>query len=293
MTEPTPPTAAAPLSQWLASAWAVEAETHRVEVEGAGVNYRRWRPASHAPRPGLVFVHGFMAHSHWWDHIAPHFLQGHDIIAPDFTGMGDSDRRTAYSRRQYARETIAAIRHAGLRDVTIVAHSFGSVSSLHAALQAPDLIRRVIVIDAFVFRPDRQDFDGSVPTERRYPTQEAALARYRLTPPGLWPVPEIIDYLSRHSLRQDGEAWTWKFDPLIHAGVDETGVRAELRGFSCPTDFIYGENSEIAGAEEAASFRANLPGSGVPVVVPLSHHHVMIEQPAALVAALQGLLSRP
>lgn len=132
---------------------------------------------------------------------------------------------------------------------------------------------------------------GERPVERRYPSPEAALARYRLTPPGLWPMAQIVDYLSRHSLREDAGEWTWKFDPQIQAGVEESGVRNELRGLTCPVDFIYGEYSEIVGEGEAAAFRANLPGSNMPVVVPLSHHHLMIEQPVGLVAALRGMLA--
>lgn len=33
--------------------------------------------------------------------------------------------------------------------------------------------------------------------------------------------------------------------------------------------------------------------SAVPVLIPLSHHHITIEQPVGLVAALYGLLAPP
>jgi pimeloyl-ACP methyl ester carboxylesterase len=280
----------APLAQWLAAAWAQEAAVHSVEVEGATVRYREWGVAG---KPGLAFVHGFLAHARWWDHIAPQFTDRYHVIAPDLTGMGDSDRRPHYSRRQFAREIIAALRDSGLTQVTLVAHSFGSVSALLAAQMAPDLIRRVIVIDAHVFRTDAEDRAEVVQSERRYATPEEAIARYRLKPAGMWPEPEIFSYLARHSLREVDGQWGWKFDPRLFAATHETGLRESLRGLNCPVDFIRAAHSEIVGDAEAAAFVANLPQCGEPVTVPLSHHHIMIEQPLALVSALNGLLAHP
>lgn len=288
----SPPASPTPLQAWLRSAWAQRADVRTVEVEGAHVRYREWGAGE--GRPGLVLVHGFLAHARWWDHIAPHFAQRYHVIAPDFTGMGDSDRRPEYSRRQYARETMAAIADAGMRGATIVAHSFGAVSSLLAAKLAPDRIVRAIVIDAHVFRPEDDGQGGrDVEPEKRYPTREDALARYRLMPPGEWPDPDIVSYLAEHSLREFADGWGWKFDPETFRSVHKERVRDEIKGLTLPVDFIHAQNSEIVGQSEIASFRTHLPTCRSIVTVPVSHHHVMIENPTGLVAALEGLLANP
>src|SRR5690606_1253678 len=126
---------------------------------------------------------------------------------------------------------------------TIVAHSFGTVSSLLAAKLAPDVIGRVIVLDAFVFRPALSDMpDNRIQPEKRYATREEALARYRLKPPGLWPVPQIVAYLALHSLRETDGQWGWKFDPQTFACIETEGLRDELRGLAMPVDFIRAAN---------------------------------------------------
>ena len=280
-----------PLQNWLARAWAHTATVREVAVEGATVRYREWGAGS--DKPGLVFVHGFLAHARWWDHIAPHFADRFHVIAPDFTGMGDSDRRPEYSRRQYGRETLAAIGDAGLRDTSIVAHSFGSVSSLYAAKLAPDRIRRAIVIDAHVFRGEDSGPGRDVEPEKRYPSREAAIARYRLMPPGEWPDPDITAYLAHASLREHVDGWGWKFDPETFRSVHKERVRDEVRDLPLPIDFIRAENSEVVGEAEVAAFLAGAPGCAAPVTIPASHHHIMIEQPLALVSALNALLANP
>lgn len=285
-----PEPAPSPLSQWLETAWSRQAGVRAVDVEGATIRYRDWgdRPAG---GPGLLFAHGFLANARWWDHIAPHFADRHHVIAPDFSGMGDSDRRAEYSRRQYAREILAVLDDAGMTGATIVAHSFGAISSLLAATMAPTRIGRVIVLDAFVFRPESPALPTRVETEKRYATREEALARYRLRPAGLWPVPEIVAYLARHSVREAEGMWGWKFDPAIFATIDREEVRDELRGLPTPVDFIHAAHSEVVDEAALATFVANMPRCGTPVTVPLSHHHLMIEQPVALVTALDGLLA--
>ncbi|WP_338465563.1 alpha/beta hydrolase [Novosphingobium sp. ZN18A2] len=286
-----------PLREWLEYGWSQEAAIGEVEVEGAVARYRVWgRGAGDQDRqkPGLVFAHGFLAHAHWWDHIAPHFSAEYTPIAVDFTGFGDSDRRPSYSRMQYGREIAAAAANEGVGTIDLVAHSFGSLSALYIASQRPDLVRRVVIVDAHVFREERPRAprEGG-PQERFYQSREEALARYRLVPPGAWPHPDILAYFARHSLRESEQGWNWKFDPAIVTRMAEEPMREALHGLRVPVDYIHASRSEIAGSEEIEAFRRALPTCGTPVTVELSHHHIMIEQPVALVAALKGLLANP
>jgi len=265
----------------------------RVSVEGAEIAYRDWG-APPGSRGGIVFVHGFLAHARWWDHVAPHFADRYHAVANDLSGMGDSGRRDTYSREQFAREILAVIRDAGLGRATIVAHSFGSLSSLYAAKLAPELIERVIVLDAHMFRTEAEPLSEEILPPKRYATREEALARYRLKPPGRWPVPEVLDYVARHSLEElAGGGWGWKFDPRIFGQINSAALRQAVRGVTAAVDFIHAECSEVVGPEQLAAVVANLPNCGAPVTVPLSHHHLMLEQPLALIAALDALLANP
>lgn len=276
---------------WLESAWAQEAEVRAVEVEGATVRYRGWNLAA-TEQPGLVFVHGYMAHARWWDHIAPRFANRYRVIAPDFTGMGDSERRPEYSRRQFAREILAAADHAGLDRLTIVAHSFGAATTLYACSIATDRVARAIVIDAHIFRAER-DAEMEVRPERFFTTREEAEDRFRLVPSGMWPDPDVLAYITRHAVVETPNGWTWKFDPASRPSIDRDKFRDELRNLPTPIDYIYGDRSEIVGIEAIMAMLTNAPTCGMPVAIPLCHHHVMIEQPAALVTALDALLSQP
>lgn len=279
------------LQAWLDQAWKQEAEVRNVEVEGAQVSYRAWG-LDQTDKPGLILVHGVLAHARWWDHIAPSFADRFRVVALDFTGMGDSARRPTYSRPQYARELAGVARHAGLRNGVLVAHSFGATPALYAALHFPDLFERVIAIDARVFRehtgkhlPGRQ--------ERIYATREEAVSRYRLIPPSAGLHPDILGYVAWHSVAPSSDGWRWKFDPETIDPVDRWGMVDEMRFKPLAVDLIYGGESSFMTAENIANFLHHMPDCGAPVEIPLANHHIMLEQPAALIAAINGLLARP
>jgi pimeloyl-ACP methyl ester carboxylesterase len=280
-----------PIARWLQKAWSHIPDVREVECEGAAIRYRAWGlDATH--RPGLMFMHGFRAHARWWDHIAPHFADRFRVVAQDFTGMGDSGRRAAYSRRQFAREILAVAEHAGFENPVLVAHSFGGATAMLACKMAPARVARVIVIDGHIFPPTIEAAPVQPTPERVYSSREEALARYRLIPPGEWPDPNVLAYIAEHSLRRGEHGWTWKFDNALLTALGHDLIRAEIRNLETPMDFIHAENSELVQAPELKLVVENSPSCGRIVTLPLSHHHVMIEQPVGLVAALNGLLAR-
>lgn len=285
--EPADPAFAA-LGDWLDRAWAQTPELRDVVVEGARIACRCWGGDDPA-KPGLVLVHGYRASACWWDHIAPHFARDYRVVAFDFSGMGDSDWRDAYSYASHAAELLGVIDALGFARPAVVAHSFGTVVSLYAARVAPERFSRFILVDGY------PSVTSPVPERPQhfYPDRAAVRARYRLIPPGRWPEPRIMAYLAERSWRQTPEGWTWKFDAGAAPWVNHEERPADLGDVTVPVDFVYAELTEIIPAERLARIRDWLPSCRASVMVPLSHHHVMIEQPLALVAVLNALLAVP
>src|SRR5262249_30582142 len=58
-----------------------------------------------------------------------------------------------------------------------------------------------------------------------------------------------------------------------------------------PLDFVCGEKSAIVPAWRALRTVDCVPRARGPVVIPQAHHHVMLDQPLALIATLRALLA--
>jgi len=275
---------------WVQANWAQAPETFHLTVEGASIACRGWNLDA-ADLPGIVLVHGFRAHAEWWDHIAPALTARHRVVAFSMSGMGDSGWREAYSRRQWGREALVVATALRFTPTTIIAHSFGVMGCLLAAKDSPDQVRRLIVIDSGI--PDLDAGDHRIPTSygRTYPDAETAIDRFRLVPPGRWPHPSILAYIAHTSVVELEDGWTWKFDPRLAASLNEEVYIDSMVGVPVPVDVIRGEHSEVMQGGHVGRLRRFCEDMGDEIVIPASHHHIPIEQPASLTAALLGLLA--
>jgi pimeloyl-ACP methyl ester carboxylesterase len=260
-------------------------------VEGATLCARTWG-LDRSDLPGLLLVAGFGAHAAWWDHVGPRFTDRFRVAALDLSGMGDSGRRKAYSYAQHAREMLATLDILGFERASIVGHSYGGTTTLIACRLGPERIGRAVIVDTAILLPEQPDNVHPAYKRRLYPTREAALARFRLVPPGGWPDPDIFAYIAEHSVCEGPDGWTWKIDPMMSDSLNAESYRHLHRDIAVPLHFIHGECSEIVGPELVHRIPGLFPTSlSRSVGVPLSHHHIMIEQPVAFVATLGALLS--
>jgi pimeloyl-ACP methyl ester carboxylesterase len=291
-----------PAPKWFDEVIAIKPEEHYIDVAGAKIHYLRWGDRS---RPGLLLVHGNGAHAHWWDFIAPFMARDYNVAAMDLSGMGDSDwRLDRYSIELFAREEMAVCEHAGMFDVgeppIIAAHSFGGFVTMMTGSLYGDQLAGTVIIDSPVNPPDRPGGPpkrDSFKPHNIYPTMAAALARFRLMPPQGCDNLYIVDYIARHSLKEvpmpDGSVtgFSWKFDPAIWQRFTIGDTSERLKSTKCRIAVFRGEHSLLL-PPSIGEYMFNLLGRAAPVVeIPQARHHIMLDQPLALVAALRALLA--
>jgi pimeloyl-ACP methyl ester carboxylesterase len=280
---------------WFSAALASPSQSRYASVHGALLHYRCWS-MERADLPVLVLLHGFRAHARWWDFIAPFFAGNYRVIAPDFSGMGDSEGRAVYDSATFAADITGLLEVLGLTQVTAVGHSYGGSRLLRACADAPSLFRHAVLVDSYVL------FEGeagpSLPRKllgsRSYPDFASAYARYRLMPDQTNALPFLVDYIARHAMRETADGWRWKFDPDMAAtGYREPDGATLLASIGIPVGFIHGQHSAVVTAERAARTVAGLRYGRGPVTIPYGQHHLMLDQPLALVSALRALLAEP
>ena len=315
----TPPSPA-----WFRDAIAIEPERSIVRVEGADIELLAWGERG---KPGLIFVHGNSAHADWWSFIAPLLAEDFRVAALSLSGMGASDWRENYSFETFAEETWACAKAAGLYEADqkpiYVGHSFGGSQVYYSARAYPDRMKAAILVDTgFGGPPPRMmeqqreareaaakaAADEKVANEgfrqaqqrrtpnRVYPTIEAALARFRFMPPQSCTNFYIADFIARRSLKRapladgSGEGWTWRFDPFLFGKLDRTAMQDLPEVPGAPLVHIYGARSNVMKRSREGQ-PDPLPDDIPHIIIPDSDHHIMIDQPLALVSALRGVLA--
>jgi pimeloyl-ACP methyl ester carboxylesterase len=280
---------------WFETAVTTAPESAFVTVDGARIHYLRWGDRK---RPGLLLVHGNAAHAYWWSFIAPYLASEYNVAAMDLSGMGDSDWRAAgYSMEGFVQEQLAVCEDAGMfapdEPPIIVAHSFGGFVTMLTGALYGDRLAGTVIVDSPVNPPDRPGGPPKrvIKPHNIYPTMAAALARFRLMPPQACDNLYLVDWVGRRSLKAVEGGFTWKFDPAIWQRFSIGDTAARLKATKCRIAIFRGEKS-ILMPPEIGDYMFNLLGREAPVVtIPEARHHVMLDQPLALVAALRALLA--
>jgi pimeloyl-ACP methyl ester carboxylesterase len=97
--------------------------------------------------PEIVLIHGGAQNAHTWDTVA--LALDRPLVAIDLPGHGHSDHRDdgPFGPRENAVDVAVAIRALAPDAAMVVGMSLGGLTSIALAAHAPDLVRRLVLVD--------------------------------------------------------------------------------------------------------------------------------------------------
>ncbi|GAJ85362.1 hypothetical protein NBRGN_091_00780 [Nocardia brasiliensis NBRC 14402] len=184
-------------------------------VNGIHMHYRRAGSGS-----ALVLLHGWPQTGYCWRRVLPALTERHTVIAPDLRGYGHTDKpTTGYDKRTMAADAAALLESLGFDTAAVVGHDRGARVAHRWALDRPDQITKLAVLDI-------------IPTRETWRRMDAALGRrffhwfFHLQPD----LPErLVGHDISGYLRYFFETWTVNRHGLPGEAIDEY-----IRAFSTP-----------------------------------------------------------
>ena len=126
-----------------------EAFTHRrIATSGAVINLRHGGSG-----PPVLLLHGHPQTHAMWHRIAPRLARRYTLVCADLRGYGDSSKpptdpdHEPYSKRAMARDQVEVMRQLGFERFTVVGHDRGGRCAYRMALDHPERVRGVAVLD--------------------------------------------------------------------------------------------------------------------------------------------------
>jgi epoxide hydrolase 4 len=102
--------------------------------------------------PPVVLLHGFPEFWYGWKHqIGPLADAGYRVVAPDQRGYADSEKPrpvSAYGLDTLADDVAGLIASLGVPPAAAVGHDWGGIVAWWLAIRRPDLVRRLVVLNA-------------------------------------------------------------------------------------------------------------------------------------------------
>lgn len=290
-----------PAPSWFDEAIAQAPERSLTDVRGAAIETLAWGERG---KPGLLFLHGNGASADWWSFIAPFFADTHHVAAFSMSGMGGSSWRDKYSYDIYVDEALAVAEATGLfaspAKPVVIGHSFGAFITAGIVGRAGSGIGGAMMLDGpflgSAARKRGREMRGPPRPKRIYDTLEQALSRFRFAPDQGCENLFIADWIARSSIRtfrraDDSIGYTWCFDPHRFTGFLHGNPANDLLAAQCPLAVIGAARSAFVTQGRMQELAPHLPKGSPLVVMADSDHHIMADQPLALVAAIRMQLA--
>lgn len=251
-----------------------------------------WLHAGTPGKPKLLLIHGTPGSAMTWSELifgVPGFdglLRDFDIYALEMIGHGSArSKLSKYSFQACADYIHGFLDSQDLRNVCIVGQSYGGEFAWRAALDAPDRITRVVLVDSAGM--PRND-DEWLPEEVKlrdwpgaslgYLLNSRERIRGALRPHFQTPVAdERVEEMFLNCDNSDN------WGAVVDLARDENGTRStELSKLTQPTLLVWGERDiAYAVARFARRFEAAIPASRL-VQIPDCGHYPQEERPAEL-----------
>ncbi|MBQ1011678.1 alpha/beta hydrolase [Micromonospora sp. M51] len=119
-----------------------------IETPGATIHGRRGGSG-----PPVLLLHGIPETHLMWHKVAPRLAEKYTVVATDLRGWGDSGTPPStsdhepYSMRAIARDQIEMMRILGYQQFRLVGHDRGARCAYRLALDEPDAVTRLAVMD--------------------------------------------------------------------------------------------------------------------------------------------------
>ncbi|NNU16210.1 alpha/beta hydrolase [Parvularcula sp. ZS-1/3] len=254
-----------------------------VRIRSFSLKLRIWGDRS---KPLVILQHGGKDHGRSWDWTVARLLDHYCVAVPDLRGHGDSDWSPSrgYDTMDYVTDMAFVVEH--LKGMGFappfhfVGHSLGGNIVLHHAAAQPGLVRSLTAIEGLGFSQSSLDDRMKTPTHERmaeYLKGVTALAskqarqvasvdvgarRLRSIHPDL--PEEMVRHLARHNMREEGESFVWKPDPLLGVWPPRPIPPAEYMpvyaSIGAPILVMYGDKSWATNPAEDGRMD-QLPGA--------------------------------
>lgn len=259
--------------------------------------------------PPVLLVHGHPRTGATWHRVAPRLVEaGLTVVCPDMRGYGRSDAapvrpdHSQQSKRTVALDLVRLMRHLGHERFAAVGHDRGCYVALRAALDHPEVVSRLVVMDGVPISEALARCDATFARawfHWFFLAQPDIPERVILADPDAWYHGDP-DRMGEENYREFREATS---DPETvvamiedyRAGLDvdrrdEEEDRRAGRTVACPTLFLYStrDDMEQLYGDPLAVWRPWAPDLRGGTVE--SGHHMAEENPEDLSQALVAFL---
>lgn len=221
----------------------------------------------------VIILHGLFGSLDNWMSLAKQWSQDYKVWLLDQRNHGKSEHTNEFSYLHMAADLKAFIEEHQIEDPIIIGHSMGGKTAMEFAVQQPDSLAKLIVVDIapvkyqvhhYQILEALNSIDPAMIESRQAADEKLA---EKIDEVG------IRQFLLKNLDRMDEGSYQWKFNlsVLEREIVPISEWNISEGKFEKPTLFVKGERSEYIQAHHAADIKAKFPNYSLEVIEKAGH----------------------
>ena len=275
-------------------------EPHYLELDGLRMHYVDEGEAEAGP---ILFLHGEPTWSYLYRSMITGLAGAGRRIAPDLFGFGRSDKptdRAFYTYDRHVASITSFVERLDLAGITLVVHDWGGPIGLRLAVEHPERVARLVVLNTDVFA-----------VSDRWPTPgflrwRAFAERAGLALPAGFVVqgasatelpPEVVAAYDAPFPTPDSKAGAAMFPLLVPVVAGDPGaeellaVRERLGAWNAPALVCFGDADEVFTSDVAREVAGLIPTAGEPEMIPGAAHFLPEDRGEVLAERIRRFLA--
>jgi haloalkane dehalogenase len=271
---------------------------HYVEVDGLRLHH-----LDEGSGPTVLCFHGEPS----WSFLYRQMLEalvagGHRVVCPDLVGFGRSDKPTDQAWYTYERHVEVMAGHLGqleLSDLTVVVQDWGGPIGLRWAIEHPDLVARLVVLNTGLFtgRVSKGFMAWREFAER---TPDLPIGRIVESATTTDLSPAVVAAYEAPFPTPESKAGAQRFPLLVPLTVDDPGaaemgaVRDALRGWRKPALVAFSDSDPVFPFPRAGeAFTELIPTAGEQVRIEGAAHFLQEDRGRRIADEILAAFGRP
>ena len=262
------------------------------KVNGLELGYYEW---GNPGNPVLICLHSHTNTAVSWREFAEFASTKYHVFAIDQRGHGNSDwAKDGYARDRFVEDLSEFIKDNNFEKITLVGCSMGGWHSILYAVDNPDLVQRIVMVDiAPEPSQERMEAPPAPPTPMEFPTLEHGFQWLR-SGNELASDSRLLEDTKARLRQTDSGSWTWKadlegFDYPLPDITDASLISrywSAIEVIRCPILEIRGVESNLVSDSTIEKMK-HLGKEVSSVDVSRAGHVVMVDQPEVFIEAIK------